>query len=228
MVSMVLVVIIVLIVQVMPVFEEVFKNLGLNMTGFARTMLDAGELLSEYSLVIVASGLAIATFAIVFSGTKPGKKASNFLYEHFFLTKKLAQAQAANKFAFSMSLMLASGIKTRTAFNFAEELNSSGIARDKIVKTRDLLENGMSFQTALVEGGLFSKDHNGVIVAGVRTGDAPEMLMHIAQSYEQEAKESLQKLLSILEPTLVAILCITVGIVMLSVMLPLTGIMASF
>ncbi len=226
MAGMVLVVILVLIMQVMPVFEQVFAQLGLSLNSFAQSLLSMGEFINNFSLIILlVLGVLIAAF-FVFRATKKGKAFLSHIYNVFPLTKKLAQAQNANTFAFSMSLMLASGIETLTAFEFAQDLAESDEAKSKINIIRTALESGQSLNSALTLGEIFKDDYKGMVVAGMRTGAVSEMLMNIAERYDKEANERVQKLLAILEPTLVAVLCIMVGLVMLSVMLPLTGILA--
>ena len=59
------------------------------------------------------------------------------------------------------------------------------------------------------------------------TGDVDIVMKQIADQYDQETNERIHHLISIIEPTLVAILSVLVGIILLSVMLPLMGIMTS-
>ncbi len=226
MAGMVLAVILVLIMRVMPVFEQVFAGLGLSLNTFAQSLLDMGTIINNYSFVILTVFIVLLAVFFIVRATSAGKKLFSHIYSVFPLTKKLAQAQTANTFAFSMSLMLASGIETLTAFEFSEDLAESTMARNKINDIRQALEDGKALSAALVDGGIFKEDYNGMIVAGMRTGAVSEMLMSIAKRYDKEANERIQKLLSILEPTLVAVLCVMVGLVMLSVMLPLMGILA--
>ncbi len=226
MAGMVLVVILVLIMRVMPVFEQVFAQLGLSLNSFAQSLLSMGEFINNSSLIILLGIAVLVALFFIIKATQKGKKLLSHIYITFPLTKKLAQAQNANTFAFSMSLMLASGIETLTAFDFAQDLAESEEAKGKINIIRTALESGKSLNTALIEGDIFKEDYQGMVVAGMRTGAVSEMLMNIAERYDKEANERVQKLLSILEPTLVAVLCVMVGLVMLSVMLPLTGILA--
>ena len=66
-----------------------------------------------------------------------------------------------------------------------------------------------------------------MVSIGFRTGSADSVLEKISVSYQEEADAKLQNLISMLEPTLVAILSILVGMILLSVMLPLVGIMSN-
>ncbi len=227
MAAMVLIVVFVLIVQIMPVFQQVFAQLGIIMNPLSLALLDIGQALNQYAFgaLLVATLIALIVFAI--SKTKKGKKALTKFFETSPLTRGLAQAESANRFAFSMSLMLNSGVDTISAFDFASQLIDSPVASAKIKKIRNNLISGSSLSDAIIDGEIFENSYNGILSAGIKYGSAGEVLMNISARYKKEAEERTAKLLSIIEPTLVAILCIMVGIVMLSVMLPLTGILSS-
>ena len=68
--------------------------------------------------------------------------------------------------------------------------------------------------------------HAHMMQIGFRTGSLDEVMRKVADQYEEEADTAIQNTLSVLEPTLVAILAVVVGIILLSVMLPLVGIMS--
>ncbi|MFR5733586.1 MAG: type II secretion system F family protein [Clostridium sp.] len=79
---------------------------------------------------------------------------------------------------------------------------------------------------AMKEFGLFSSFHIQLIKVGVRSGKMDEVLQEISDDYEQQADASIDAMVARLEPTLVAVLAVAVGLILLSVMLPLAGILA--
>ena len=64
------------------------------------------------------------------------------------------------------------------------------------------------------------------MVIGYETGATDEVMEQAADKYQKELQDQIQKMIGILEPTLVGVLCVIVGVILLSVMLPLAGIMA--
>ena len=77
------------------------------------------------------------------------------------------------------------------------------------------------------QSGLFTGVYAGMVSVGVKTGATDEVMKKIALQYEEAADQSIQKSLSVIEPTLVAVLSVIVGLILLSVMLPLMGIMSA-
>ncbi len=226
MAGMVLTVIFVLIIQVMPVFQEIFAQLGLGMNPFATFLLTMGQNFNNYALITLSALVAVLLTVIIMQHTIGGKKIIANLYDLFPVTRKLARAQAANSLAFSVSLMLSSGIDTITAFELAETLLQSNYAKKKVDFIKLRLEDGYSLNDVLIESKMFEAKYNGIIVAGNRVGTTDNMLMSIAKRYQTETERRTQQLLGIIEPILVGVLCTMVGMVMLSVMLPLMGILS--
>ena len=89
------------------------------------------------------------------------------------------------------------------------------------------MTDGVSFAEAILRTGLFSPLYSQMIKVGFQTGQTDTVMQKLAAVYEEEVDDSISKTVSLLEPIMVAVLAIIVGIVLLSVMLPLVSIMSS-
>ncbi len=225
MTGMVLAVIVVLIVVVMPVFEQVFQQLGLAMNPFSLSLLKFGQAFRQSALVILIVTVALVAVFLFLRFTKKGRFALLHAYSSP-LTRKMAAVLAAERFAFSMSLMLESGIYFVDALHFAMELEESKRAKARIAALERLLGEGKPLQEAIFASGIFEESYHGMIAAGLRTGTPGTMLMELALRCRRDAESRQQRLLAIVEPALVGLLCVLVGLVILSVMLPLAGILS--
>ena len=86
---------------------------------------------------------------------------------------------------------------------------------------------GEGFDQALMKSGIFSGLYSKMISVGIRTGSVDQVMSKIAGEYGEEVVQSLQRKVSVIEPTLVAILSVLVGLLLISVMLPLMNIMSN-
>ena len=84
----------------------------------------------------------------------------------------------------------------------------------------------VSVQKALKEAHIFDGMQERLMIIGYETGAVDEVMEQAADLYQKQLQDQIQKMIAVLEPTLVGILCVIVGIILLSVMLPLVGIMA--
>ncbi len=226
MAAMVLVVVFVMLVQVMPVFEQVFSQLGLAMNSVSSFLLDFGRHLNSYAAYIVAIIALLAVGYFIASLTEPGKRFLSKLYNSLPITKNLAKFENTNRFAFVMALMIESGVDIANALEFTTVIVDNESVLKKIDNVMDTMGKGNGFADAIMESEVFEPVYNSMIEAGVRTGSTGEMFMNIADRYYEQTQAHTRKLISVIEPTMVAVLCLLVGMVMLSVMLPLTGILS--
>ena len=101
------------------------------------------------------------------------------------------------------------------------------VARERVSEMREKVAGGKSFADAVVESGLFDEFYSGLIRTSAAVGNVDGMMEKVAAEYENRVEEGIAGLVSIIEPTLVAVLSVVIGAVLLSVMLPMAGIISS-
>ncbi len=227
MILMMLTVIFVLISKVMPIFEQVFNELGSEMTGFAGSLLTMGNKLNQYSMVLLLIICSFLLLYMIFTRTPFGKRFINHFLHTFPLTRNFYQSIACERFAGSMAICLGSGIDVFTGLDITYQLVENEIMQEKIQNCKALLKKDATFPEALTKCNIFSHLYAQMIAAGFKSGNADIVLRKIAEDYERTTDKRIQSIISVLEPTLVIILSIIVGLILLSVILPLMGIMAS-
>ncbi len=227
MIIMMLIVIFVLISKVMPIFNQVFVELGSEMTGFAASLLHLGENLNRYSLVLVA--VLCVLFLIYLFATKTfyGKQLLTRFLNIFPLTRGFYESVACQRFAGGMALCLSSGMDTFSSLDMVSQLVESKKMREKIVSCKEAIHAGSSLAEALSGSAIFNHLYSQMVAVGFKSGNVDVVLSKIADSYEKTSARKIQTIISFLEPTLVIILSIIVGMILLSVILPLMGIMSS-
>lgn len=226
MLGMMLVIIIVLFIKVMPVFEQVYLQLGQEMTSVARNILNIGNWMRQSAIIL--SVIAVIVLMIVCSAVF-SEKFRNKLFEKISkigFMKKLAWKRARTRFASGMAMSLKSGLDIDESLTLAEKLVDYEPLRKQIAVCREDMKNGESFPKALKESHIFGGMQERLMVIGYETGATDEVMEQSADLYQKELQDQIQKMIGILEPTLVGILCVIVGVILLSVMLPLAGIMA--
>ncbi|MCB7305040.1 type II secretion system F family protein [Bariatricus massiliensis] len=226
MIGMMLLVVIVLITKVMPIFNQVFIQLGREMTGFSGGILALGGVLSRYASVFIALLIALILLFIYFTKTASGRSRLLKLGYHFRFSRELYEKMAACRFADGMSLTLKSGATPEHALEFSKNLIDNPYFLNKIVSCQELLSEGKDLPEALHETKIFTGIYSRMTSLAGKAGIMDEIMETIAAQYEEEVDEKINSFISVLEPTLVIILSIIVGIILFSVMLPLMGIMA--
>jgi len=220
-----IVIIIILVTRVLPIFSQVFNTLGGEMTPLAVGAMRVGEIISSSSVVFVIIVIVLAVFLLVMGITPKGRKSLGALGQRLF--KKLADRMAAAKFASGMSLMLASGLDVDRAVELTLPLMTNPSMHKKVAKLKEMTEEGQSFTDSVVKTQIFSGMQGRMLTLGFKSGNLDTVMDQIANDYEKEVDDRLDNLISIIEPTMVAILCVLVGLILLSAMLPLLGVMST-
>lgn len=226
MIGMMLVIIIILMTKVMPVFDQVFRQFGQEMTGFSRGILLAGNALSRYSAVFAVLLTVIVCAGIYFTKTESGRKKLYHIGSGFAFSRELKDKLSACRFAGGMSLALKSGLTPEQGMEFSENLIEDDDFRKKVAECKADMENGTDIAEALVKAGIFTGVYARMTSIAGKAGMMDEMMGRIADECEEEVDEKLSSMIAVLEPTLVIILSVIVGTILLSVMLPLLGIMS--
>ena len=143
-----------------------------------------------------------------FSDTKTGK-----LYE-------------TAHFSSALHMGVSGGLDTDKALEMAEAFCGKNM-QEKIFECRESALMGTPLSEAIEEHKLMKPMYCRMLSVGVKTGALDSTLEEISRRSEDEASEALQKAANCVEPAVVIILCVIVGMLLLSVMFPLVGIMNS-
>ena len=227
MIFMMLLVIIVLITKVLPIFSQVFEQLGSQMNALSTSLMNIGQRLSSSSIVLVILLILVLVAYIFFTKTPIGKKSFTRFLNVFPPTKKFYDAVACSRFASGLAMTMASGLDTFQSLDMLSDLVENPRMQAKIDICRHELEEGASLPEALDKSEIFSALYSRMIAVGFTTGDIDTVMNRIADSYDIEVEKRIHNIISVLEPTLVIILSLIVGMILLSVILPLMGIMSS-
>lgn len=227
MIGMMFLVILILLTKVLPIFNQVYRQLGSELTGISRSFLNLGLLLSRYSAVLIFLLAAAAVFLFFFLRRPSGKQRFFRLLRRIPLFAHIQEAVSASRFAAGMALGLESGLDTDQSLELSAGLLTDEVILKKIEICRDKLAQGEGFSESLEEAKIFTGIYSRMLSIGFKTGAADQVFKRVAAQYESDLDDRLNHLISILEPTLVAILSFVVGMILLSVMLPLLGIMSS-
>ncbi len=227
MVFMMLIVVLVLIMKVLPIFNQVFAQLGTNMSGFAQSLLNMGNALNNYSIVMVAILVIIGVLFIYFSSTSSGRANFKKLMRKWGPTRRLLTEIEIERFASGMVLTLSSGMDTYEGLALVKKLADSDEMKEKIESCRNLLLDGDSFPEALEKTDIFTSFYSQMIAVGFQSGSMDQAMKQVSERIEKDTEKRIYSLISILEPTLVIILSVIVGMILLSVILPLMGIMTT-
>lgn len=217
----------VIITKVLPVFSQVYEQLGISLTGMIYGLMKFGAFLNTNGIIILIILAVVVTGAVIFSKTEKGKSFNAYIYENSRFTASLAEQSAVGRFAYALSLCISSGMNIDKAVNMSSELTPGVKQGKKINKMKALMDENESFASALSKADIFPPVYVGMIKVGVKTGNLDEAMKNVAMRYTSDTDERISRAISVIEPTLVILISVVIGLLLLAVMLPLINIMST-
>ena len=212
-----------LVMRVLPVFQQVFQQLGVSLSPIAQGLMQFGDI-SKYVAMVFAVVLVLAAAWVLWMfRTSKGQAAMSRLMGR----TAASQAVDRSRFAAAMALMLSSGLALDEAMDRVCDLLDGTALSPALNTCRKAMLDGTAFPKAVEESGLFTGLQAGLLSAGFRSGVSEQAMEELARRCQSEADEKLGALLGRFEYTLVIVLCLAVGLVLLSVMLPLLGVLSA-
>lgn len=227
-IAIMLVVIAVIVIKVLPIFNDVFNQMGTEMSAFAQNIMSFGQSLSGASTAIgVVAGVILVLCAIIF-GVPQIRHSFMSSFKNSFGGRGIFKRISSARFAFAMAMSIESGIDTDESITMAAKVCDGGKdLTERAEKCRRLLSEGEKLGNALTESEIFSSKDNRLLSLAQQTGSLPEVMGTIASRSEETIRDEIDSLISKIEPTLVILTSLIVGVILLSVMLPLMSIMST-
>lgn len=226
MICMMAAVVAVIITKVLPVFDQVFAQMGGGLTGLSYRLLQFGQRLEQSASLLILLLLLLMCTIILIRKTPKFHPFGQKLLCSIPAVRRLQRRIDAGRFADGLSISLASGLSLEESLQLSAGLLSDQDLRLHAAKCLESFQNGASFSEALADCCIFSNIHAKMIDIGCRTGSPEKVLRKIARQNFEESDAQICRMIGILEPSIVAVLCCVVGLILLSVMLPLLGILS--
>ncbi len=226
MLALMLVVIGVLLVKVLPIFDDVYASLGGRLTGVAAGLLTLGRWLEGAMPVLFAVLAAVAVLVLLFTAVGPLRRGILSLWHRTRGDKGVSRKLNNARLAQALAMGMASGLPVDEAVELSANLMEGG-AKKRCESCRKRLEGGESLGDALKKSGLLPARQSRLLELGQRSGAGDASMEKIARDLSEEGEAALDALVGRVEPALVLVCSVLVGLILLSVMLPLMHIMSA-
>ncbi len=227
MIVMMFVIVIVLLSRVMPIFSQVFSQLGTSVGAVTQMLMNISSALGRYYTVMIVLFVLFILFYLYIYYTANGRKLFSRFLERFPATKDFSERMAVGRFASGMQLTYEAGLDTYYSLDLVSNIVENETVLHKIEKCRKMLDEGEGLADALMKVQMFTGFYSSMLTIAAKSGNVDKALGFIAEHYRQDTDRRINRLLSAIEPTMVIILSVIIGLILLSVILPLMGVMAS-
>jgi len=223
-----IVVVLILIVQVLPIFNDIFGRLGAQMDPFAIRLMQFGGWLGNAAVGIALVFSAIFILILIMWFVPTIRKGLAKAFSDRWGGRGIFGKISSSRFVFAMTLGMASGLDTAESINMAAAVSGGSRAVDnKHKKCVSLLDSGSTLAESLRGAEILTSQDCKMLSVGSVSGKADLAMAEISRRSDIDVRDSIDRIVGRIEPALVILSSIIVGVILLSVMLPLMGIMTS-
>ena len=223
---MMVVVVGIIVFKVFPIFKDVLNGLGSDLSSYANSFMEFGQIFSLICFAVLLVLVIVIIAGYLYQRVTHVNVLSNVVQKSF-LTRKLSRALNKAQITYALSLFISSGYDLQEAMKFVPKLVDDKQLRANLEKCNEDLINGDSFVEVIKKYQIYQGMQLNMIQVGFKTGQVDIIMKQLSNSFQEEVSRAIDQFLNIIEPTIVTLLSLVVGIVLMSVMLPLISIMSS-
>ncbi|MGQ0793859.1 MAG: type II secretion system F family protein [Deltaproteobacteria bacterium] len=218
-----IVVLSIVLLFVVPTFAELFKDLGTSLPYLTQVIVDASGFFRR-NIVYILIAIGLISFLSVFSyrrSEKMRRLMDGFLLRIWLVGTLLLKTTVA-RFCRTLATLTAGGIAILDGLEVTAKASGNMIAEEAILEARKAVSEGQTLADAISgRPNIFPPMVVQMISVGEQTGALDDMLNKIADFYEEEVDVAVAALMSALEPAMIAFLGGTVGVIVVSMYLPM-------
>jgi len=217
-----------LMLFIVPKFREMFADMeggelpliSRVVFGFSDWMLARPFILPNSVWILFVAVATYLGFA-AWTRTKKGRKVVDSAKLKIPIFGDIQRKSAIARFTRTLGTLVTSGVPILQALNITRDTAGNVVVAEAIDKVHDAVKEGESIVSPMTGSGIFPNLVVSMVDVGEETGQLPEMLLKIADVYDDEVDGAVTALTSILEPIMIVILALVVGAIVFALFLPL-------
>jgi type IV pilus assembly protein PilC len=217
-----------LLLFIVPRFEQIFEEMlgGSELPMITQIVTGASKFVQNNWLLLFGGiALAIVGFKL-YANTKGGRHNVDRLKLRMPVIGDIQRKSAIARFSRTLGTLVTSGVPILQALNITKETAGNVIISEAIGKVHDAVKEGESIVQPLEASKVFPPMVISMVDVGEETGQLPDMLLKIADVYDDEVDNAVSAMTSLLEPLMIVFLAIIVGTIVLALFMPLLDIIS--
>jgi type IV pilus assembly protein PilC len=216
-------ILVILMVFVVPKFEAIFAEMleGRGLPAFTNFVLMISRVVAKHFLITL--GCLVGAFILfrLILRTKFGRKLFDRLKLHFPVLGPVISKVAISRFARTLGTLVSSGVPILQALTIVKETSGNVIVSEAVGAVHESVKEGETITAPLEASSVFPPMVISMVDVGEQTGALPEMLLKIADTYDDEVDNAVAAMTSLLEPIMIVFLAVVVGSIVIAMFLPL-------
>lgn len=215
-------VIIFIMLYVVPQFTEIYTSMEVKIPTFTQVVMNVSNFLKNNAISILLAIIAVLSLLLILiKNIKKVRTGYQYLIMHIPVIKDVIIYSEVATFSKTFSSLLANNVFITDSMDILSKISTNEIYKELIYKTIDNLGKGEKVSKAFKNHWAFPLPAYEMLVTGEKTGQLPEMMSKVAAYYQNEQENIVTRLKAFIEPILIVFLTVIVGIIVLSIIIPM-------
>lgn len=221
MVGFVLVMLGVLFIFVIPKMQVIFESAELKLPWYTEAVIGVSGFLVNYWLIVLLGMVGSVVLFRNWKNSPSGSQQWDQIVLKLPIAGKLARMIAVSRFTRTLSTLLVGGVPMLQAMDIVKNVVDNSVLARAIEDARNNISEGESIAGPMKRSEQFPPIVIHMISIGEKTGDLENMLTQVSDSYDFQVKTQIQGLTALLEPLMIIMMGIVIGIIVFSIMIPM-------
>ena len=215
-----------LMIFIVPKFEKIFSDImgGKELPGLTRGVVSFSENLIVIGPVLLVVIVALVILLRVLRKTEKGAYGIDMIKLKAPMFGSLVSRSAIARFTRTLGELMDSGVPVLQALTIVGETSGNAVIASGVKVVHDAVKEGENIAPTLASTNMFPPMVISMVEVGEETGELPDMLRRIADTYDDEVDNAVAGLTSTIEPLMIVMLAVIVGTIVIALFLPLIGI----
>jgi type IV pilus assembly protein PilC len=218
---------ILLMTFVVPKFKDVFGGMGITLPGFTVFVLAVSDIIRNNILATMGAIAVFVVLFLLFIRTKFGRRVWDKTKLVMPPTGQVVTKVSISRFTRTLGTLVSSGVPILQALTIVKETAGNVIIANAVAKVHESVKEGETITAPLEASRVFPPMVVSMVDVGEQTGALPEMLLKIADNYDEEVDNAVAAMTSLLEPIMIVFLAVIVGSIVIAMFLPLIAMISN-
>ena len=226
-ISAMIIIAILMFIFVVPTLSETFKSMNVELPMSTTIIIGISEFLANHGILALLIAVIVVTVLVILIRTPKGKRYGELTLLHLPIFSKLVKESNSARTARTLSSLLSAGVDVVEAISITKSVVQNSFYKDVLTAAGENVQKGIALSAIFMENSnLYPVLVGEMIEVGEETGKLSDMLLRVAEFYENEVDTATRDLSTIIEPILMVVIGAGVGFFAVSMITPMYSIMS--
>lgn len=211
----------VMFVFVIPKMQTIFESAELKLPWYTEIVISISSIIVNYWYILLIIAVGSVFLFKNWKNSPSGSRSWDKIILKLPIIGKLARMIAVSRFTRTLATLLTGGVPMLQAMDIVKNVVGNSVLAEAIENARNNISEGESVAVPLKKSGQFPPIVTHMITIGEKTGELEGMLSQVADSYDFQVKTQIGGLTSLLEPVMIIMMGVVIGIIVFSIMIPM-------